>query len=110
MRKTRFADLHGEWSEEDARLALEEWRRSGTSIAAFARERGISAPRLYWWRKRLAVNWSRAEPVLSLVPATVLSTDAAIVIRVPGGLAIEVANASPNWIATVVAELTRSLP
>ena len=77
------------------------------SIAAFARKRGFTAPRLYWWRKRLQ---SSMTPALSLVPASIISTGASVTIRLPGEVAIEVANASPRWVAAIVAELTRPLP
>ena len=46
---------------------------------------------------------------LSLIPATIVSTSgSAVTIRLPGEVTIEVANASPSWVAAVVAELTRS--
>lgn len=106
-----FPDPDSEWTEDDARVVLEEWRRSGTSIAVFARERGVSAPRLYWWRRRLSPDGARPSPV-SLVPATIVSavTTAAVVIRLPNGIAVELASAgvSPAWLAEVVEELARS--
>jgi hypothetical protein len=46
-----------------------------------------------------------------LVPATVIDTavpPTGITIRLPNGLAIEVADASPAWVAAVVAELARA--
>ena len=42
------------------------YRRSGQTIAAFAREHHMSAPLLYWWRKRLPQDG--AVPMMSLVP------------------------------------------
>jgi hypothetical protein len=45
---------------------LEEWRRSGESIAAFARRRSVAAWRLYAWRKKLRMTaTARAEPTVS---------------------------------------------
>lgn len=41
------------WSEVEARGALSAWRKSGLSIEAFARERGLVPQRLYWWRRKL---------------------------------------------------------
>ena len=106
--RTPFPDLADAWTEEDARVVLDEWRQSGDTIAAFARKRGITPPRLYWWKKKLA---SGARPTtLSLVPAMIVSgSGATVTIRLPGEVAIEVANASPNWVAAIVAELTRTL-
>ena len=103
--RTRFPDPADSWSDDDARVVLDEWRRSGDSIAAFARKHGVTAPRLYWWKKRLVTS---AGPTLSLVPATIVTREATIAIRLPGDVTIEVANASPSWVAAIVAELTKS--
>jgi hypothetical protein len=35
------------------RHPLEEQRRSGKSVAGFAKERGLVAERLYWWQRKL---------------------------------------------------------
>jgi|HubBroStandDraft_1064217.scaffolds.fasta_scaffold20878_6 transposase-like protein len=43
-----------QWTEQDAREALAELARSGESLAAFARRRGVSGERVRYWRKRLA--------------------------------------------------------
>ncbi|MDQ3370985.1 MAG: hypothetical protein M3680_36665, partial [Myxococcota bacterium] len=42
-----------QWTEEQARGALEELAASGESDAAFARRKAISTRRLAYWRKRL---------------------------------------------------------
>jgi hypothetical protein len=41
------------WTEPEARAALEQWRRSGQTEHAFARQRGFSPQRLRYWRSRL---------------------------------------------------------
>ena len=41
------------WSEPDARAALAVHATSGLTLAAFAREHGLSVKRLYRWRARL---------------------------------------------------------
>jgi transposase-like protein len=109
MRK-RFSDPGGTWTDDNARAALEEWRRSGDTIAAFARRHSVSAWRLYSWRKKLRTEAKpRAEPTLSLVPASIVAVSGAtLTLRLPGEVSIDVANASPSWVATLVAELTRS--
>ncbi len=106
MRNTLLPELSTEWTESAARQVLDEWRQSGQTIAAFARDRDVSAPRLYWWRRRLP-KAAAVAPALSLVPAKiVMRTDAAaIVIRLPSGIAIEMANASPSMVAAIVGEL-----
>ena len=47
---------HGKWSEVEARGVLEAWGRSGSPLERFAKQRGIVAQRLRWWRKRLAMT------------------------------------------------------
>lgn len=98
------------WTVADARRLFEEWNRSGGSLAEFARRHGIDPARLYWWRKRLADEPAKVT-ALSLVPATITSSpSAAITIRLPNEIAIEMTRATPQEVATLVAELTRSLP
>jgi len=108
MRSSLLPDLP-EWTEDDARLVLDEWRRSGQTIAAFARDRDMSAPRLYWWRRRLPKAVAAA-PAMSLVPAKIVtrSEAAAVVIRLPSGVAIEIAGGSPSLVAAIVSEIERS--
>ena len=97
-----------QWNEEKAREVLEEWKRSGETIAVFSRKHGLVPERLYIWRKRFAAEISAPTGALSLVPATVVSTEADLVVRLRDGVVIEVTNASPRWVATMVTELTRS--
>lgn len=98
----------GRWTEDDARAALDAWKRSGVGAHRFARERGITAQRLYWWRDRLA-----GQSLVSLVPGEII--DAAhgdkdvhprVVIR-SGEATIEITGASAVWVARLVRELAR---
>lgn len=103
-------DPRDAWTADGARRLFEEWRRAGGSLAEFARRHGIAPARLYWWRKRLAEEPPGLE-ALSLVPATVMAAESAsAIVRLPNGIAIEVANGSPGLIAAIVAELSRSTP
>ena len=43
-----------QWTEKEARAALEELAASGETAAAFSRRTGISHRRLAYWRKRVA--------------------------------------------------------
>ena len=101
------------WGPDDARRALDECSRDGTTLAEFARRHGYSVKRLYWWRRRLATEPAELT-ALSLVPATVtdeaaaVDAAAAITIRLPNGIGIEAPGATAAWIAAVVAELGRS--
>jgi len=47
---------HGQWTEVEARGMLEAWKRSGVSIEKFARGRGLTPQRLFWWKRRLRCN------------------------------------------------------
>lgn len=97
------------WTPDEARRVLDEHRRVGGPLSGFAHRHGISSARLYWWRKRLAGERPNLT-ALSLVPATVVSPESSgITIRMPNGIAIEVAEATPSVIAHLVAELTRTL-
>jgi transposase len=55
------------WTPEEARQLFDEHQRVGRPLSEFARERGISPARLYWWKKRLAEEES-SPTQLSLVP------------------------------------------
>jgi hypothetical protein len=92
------------WTADDARVALDAWKRSGLGAHTFAREHGITAQRLYWWRDRLA-----ARSVVSLVPGEIVDTapdgeHADVVIRA-GEATLEIAGASASWVARLVREL-----
>jgi hypothetical protein len=41
------------WHEAEAKVVVAAWRESGTSLAAFARERGVDAARVARWSARL---------------------------------------------------------
>ena len=109
MRNSVLPESSTEWTEAQARQVLDEWRQSGQTIAAFARKRHESAPRLYWWRRRLAKVGAGA-PAMALVPAKIVMREhtAPIVIRLPSGVVIEIADASPSLVAAIVSEIERS--
>lgn len=110
MRSTRLPDPTDTWTSDDARVALEEGRRSGLSLAAFALDHGIGPARLYWWRKRLG----NQRATLSLIRATVVEAEAEaavpFVVRLPNGVAIEIASGTPSVVAAIVAALARAAP
>ena len=64
-----------QWTEGEARAALEEFGRSGESEARFARSRGISTQRIRYWKKRLA----EAPAVPAFVPVHVPVAEAPMV-------------------------------
>ena len=68
MEKARTADGRRKWQvlgEPEARQALAELSRSGERISEFAGRRGISAQRVYYWKKRIA---STSAPSFVAVP------------------------------------------
>jgi len=104
------------WSREQAAAILEEWRSSGQSIAAFAREHGVVAQRLHWWRARLRGQPApRADsPRHNLVPAIITGAPllaASVTVRTTTGEAVEVSepsSVSPDWVAAVVVAISRA--
>jgi transposase-like protein len=115
MAKRRFSpSRRPHWTESDARRVLAEWERSGHSLEAFARSRGLVPQRLAWWRKRLRTSRSETSAALTLVPATVVdatavsSTGRVAMIRLPHGIVIEIDGVSPAWVAALARELARS--
>ena len=99
------------WTEDDARGALDAWRRSGLGGPTFAREHGITAQRLYWWRDRLT---TASAALVSLVPGEIVGAaepdgDAdrgRLVVRA-GDAVIEISEVTATWVAALVRELTR---
>ena len=98
------------WTTKDARRALAACDGSRLSVAAFAREHGVKQQRLSWWRKRLG-EWDGLDPAgdtspVQFVPAVVQGSRVAaggtIAIRLPDGVTVEIADVSPQWVASLV--------
>ena len=96
-------------------------RRSGENATAFARRHGLRAGRLVYWSKRFATSASVSAATVSFVPAAVVAAavvatavvatdEVAAVIRGPGGIAIELASATPMQISAVASALARPAP
>lgn len=104
------------WSREQAAAVLEEWKSSGLSLAAFARERGVVAQRLHWWRARLRGQSAprAARPGHKLVPAIITGVPllaAPVTVRMTTGESMEVSepsSVSPDWVAAVVVAISRA--
>lgn len=101
------------WDSTDAGRVLKFWRASGLSMNAFGAQHGLVAQRLSWWNKRLG-DWRDSDAEPGLIPAVVVGASAlsaAVAIRLPGGVVLEVADpggVEPAWIAAVVGFLSRS--
>ena len=75
-----------QWTEQEARDALDKLARSGESVASFARRAGVSAQRIAYWKKRLSPP-APTEFVAVALPATTAATwieiaAAGVVVRV----------------------------
>jgi transposase-like protein len=113
MPTPRLPDPNETWTPETARQILDVCAASGEPLAVYARRLGVTPARLYWWRTRLArTAIAPTLASLSLVPATVMSAEAAspITIRLPNGIAVELAadRGSPSLVAALVAELSKA--
>lgn len=109
MRRS-LPDREETWTPEDARRVLDEAARSGESIAAFARRRGLTSARLYWWRKRLTTSPLTFLPAAVVPAATANPSSATVTIQLRAGIAVEIADASPSWVAALVTALERTRP
>lgn len=49
-------------TEQQARLLLEEHARSGMTVSAFCRSKGLKRDRLVWWQKKFASPSTPATP------------------------------------------------
>ena len=86
---------------------------AGQTQAAFAREHGLRQQRLSWWRSQLQAREVDAAEAgqVRFVPAVVrpaarTRVDAGAVVRLAGGVMVEISEASPQWVAALVRELS----
>jgi len=56
------------WTEKRGREVVRQWRRSGLSMAAFARERRLGPQRVRYWRDRFEEPAEVDEGLGQLVP------------------------------------------
>lgn len=110
------------WTAAEAKRELAAWKASGLPLATFARRRGLNGSRLAWWKTRLGDWCGNLSParapafipavVRELVEAATPSATAPVTVRVPGGVAVEVADpasVSPAWLTAVVSGLSRDV-
>jgi hypothetical protein len=67
-----------------------EQRRSGQSVAAFCRERGVSAPSFFAWKKRLSQDAADQFVAVQLVDAGEQASGHALEVRLCGGRSVMV--------------------
>lgn len=118
-----------QWSSDQGERVVATWRRSGLSMNAFARQHGLVAQRLHWWRRRIegetrpepkapkkrrrpvaAMEETRLVPVVLRAPE--VERNPAIAVRL-GPVVLEVSEpgiVSPEWVAALMLELSRAAP
>ena len=67
---------------------IARWRTSGMSMLAYCREHHISYTQLVRWRRR--IEGEAAAKPLTLIPMVPKASTGGIVVRLPGGVRIEV--------------------
>ena len=108
------------WTEKEGREFLRQWRRSGQSVAAFARDHGIEPQRLHYWRKRVEGTGKPGEEgggmstrAEKFIPGVVvgIGTGAPVTVRLDGRVVVEanaVRDLEPSWLAELVRALERA--
>lgn len=102
------------WTDDDARQALLAWEGSGLTLAAFGRQHGIQAKRLYWWRKRLTQESDPSQ--IEFVEAEVVGTgpaSCALELHLSSGARIDVitpGQVDPGWLLHLVRGLSEVAP
>jgi len=69
MAKRSSPTSRSRWTEADARRVLDEWQRTGGTLEAFARSRGLVPQRVAWWRNRLRDQRSVVPAEITFAPA-----------------------------------------
>lgn len=87
--EVRQVAARGYWREAQARVVVDAWRRSGESLAAFARSHRLGQQRLKRWARRLddtsgAVHFHRVRLVEDRRPADEVRGDVPIDIECAG--------------------------
>lgn len=98
------------WTKEDARAALDAWEASGKSLAAYAREKGLTVQRLHWWKRRLGSADASAETTAGFIPAIIRAPGVVATLRVGADIALEIGDpgAVPaEWAAAFASALAR---
>lgn len=86
---------------------IKQWRNSGRTMRTWCSEREVSYTQLCRWRRRLEAE--RVAAPLTLIPVVSTATRNALVVRLPGGVGIEVEGGfDPALLAAVVRVLAES--
>lgn len=78
------------WTEREGRAAIALWKRSGESLARWARSSGLSRSRIAYWAERLG-GAPPSSSAITLAPVTVISAPrGALTIELRSGRAVRV--------------------
>ena len=99
QKRHRGQDREPFWRE-----AVADWKKTGQTIAAFCRARGIAQASFYAWRRQLTGR-DRVAPAATFVPLTVVP-DAFVEVVLPTGVIVRVPAAAD---AVAVAKLVAAL-
>lgn len=93
------------WTDAEATRAVAVFEASGMTGAEFGRNYGLTAGKLYWWRKKLRAGAAGGR----LLPVKVVSGGGAAgeeqvprVVLSDGRTRVEVEGASPEWVAALL--------
>lgn len=108
----------GTWDPDHARQVLDELEASGESVTAFARRRGLSPQRLWWWKKRVGApgrpggGHQRPNALLAtFIPVTVKAAEPPVCsasLELGGGVRLDLHTLDGNsaqWVARMVRAL-----
>ncbi len=89
---------------------IAHWRASGLSMLAYCRQHGLSYTPLVRWRRRLE-RGSATAATLTLIPVVApAASRCPIVIRLPGGIGIEVASGFDATLLSAVVQALQGRP
>jgi transposase-like protein len=104
------------WTRVDGERLVAAWQESGLSVREFARQHGIDAQRVQWWKRRIigvaGETKLRKDQGARFVPVTARRSEGsqpAVIVRV-GDAVIEVHEPSvvaPGWLAVLVSQYAR---
>lgn len=98
------------WTSAQAGAVLAEQQASGLSLLAFARDNGLSAKRLYWWRRRLEAGSNANVPRPAFVEVTTGARELVEIIVRTGRVLRVPASVDPDSLVRLVEALERRSP
>lgn len=98
----------GRWTAAVARSVLEDQGRSGLSVSAFARERGLDPQRLYSWRRQLTATVEATKAFIEVVRPCATPSESALEVVLVSGDRIRVQGGVEGGLLRTVVKVLRS--